>query len=114
MLQTIADPADCGKLYLCEISATSSQLLTQYEAETVQMFKRTYKANVRAKRDKNISLDTQKYLLQSSKTTSPRRGYDTAWRVGRRHRDVSACRRRFPRCEVTNIVTMVRSGLATL
>ena len=55
MLQTIADPADCGKLYLCEISATSSQLLTQYEAETVQMFKRTYKAKVRAKRDKNIT-----------------------------------------------------------
>ena len=43
MYQTIADPADCGKLYLCEISATNSQLLTPYEAETVNMFKRTYK-----------------------------------------------------------------------
>ena len=49
MLQTIADPADCGKLYLCEISATSSQLLTQYEAETVQMFKRTYKVRDQTK-----------------------------------------------------------------
>ena len=55
MYQTIADPADCGKLYLCEISATSSQLLTQYEAETVQMFKRTYK--VRDGSNKNISID---------------------------------------------------------
>ena len=42
-IQTIEDKSDCGKMYLCEISAMDPEALTQFEEETVQMMNKTYK-----------------------------------------------------------------------
>ena len=46
-IQTIEDKSDCGKMYLCEISAMDPGALTQFEGETVQMMKKTYKVKER-------------------------------------------------------------------
>merc|ERR1712222_285076 len=58
-------------MYLCEISAMDPGALTQFEEETVQMMKKTYK---------------------TGKTTAVRRAYDAAWLLGVQSRTVSQCR----------------------
>ena len=37
------DKSDCGKMYLCELSATEEHLLNRDERETVKLFKKSYK-----------------------------------------------------------------------
>ena len=49
--------------------------------------------------------------LQTGKTTSVRRAYDSAWLLGVQSKDVGQCRARYTRCGIKNIVTIIRTGV---
>jgi len=90
-IESMNDKSNCGKMYLCELSATEEHLLNRDERETVKLFKKSYKKEV--------------------KTTSVRGGYDFAWLLGSKYGDIKICKKEFSKCQIPSVVEVIRNHM---